>query len=561
MKTTNRTKYVWDRDAWKYVPMVAGPRERLHDWVVDKIERVRRITLLQVVVFIALVLRVVQLGKGAFWYDEGVTIVFARLPFDRMIQATAGDVHPPLYYILIWLIARVGIPLSEWVARFPSMGFSLIGVWLTWKLVNHRTVRLTKVGRLVVIAWVVISPLQLHYAQEARMYSLFQIEVLAGILAVLERRKIVLSAILLTMLYTHNYAVFYIPTMAVVAYIWEYGKYLGTLKPIWIAGGIGIKLSMKGYIKNWLAWFIIPVLLWVPWFIVLAGQMGTVSGGYWIQPVKPASVLFVLYQMLFAYSMPPTFQGLGVLLTCGVLLYTGFRVYKDRPPEWLAFVVLSFLPLVLSVIVSVVWKPVLLFRGLIGTAVPLTILVVKAVESIKVPYKKVYAYALIGTTLIAGVIGHYKFNAVNKGETTTWVHGVVSRMEKGDVILALNDNGIIAMKTYAPGVPVYKLVGCGEEPLGGLSEQTRQAIGVEERAVGELIPEVPGIPNAGPSIPLQKYVRIYFISTIAPVSPQCEIDQANAIISREGVVLLESLSNTEYAQAGVYLIPPVGEIY
>jgi len=557
----NRIKHVWDRDARKYVPMVAGPRERLHDWVVDKIERVKRITLFQAVIFIALVFRMVQLGKGAFWYDEGVTIVFARLPFDRMVQATAGDVHPPVYYILIWLLARTGIPLTEWVARLPSMGFSLVGVYLTWKLVNHESVQLSKVGRIIVITWVVISPLQLHYAQEARMYSLLQVEVLAGILAVLDRRKAILSAILLIMLYTHNYAVFYVPTLAVVCLIRNYGAYLGTLKPIWIADGIGIKLTLQSFIKKWLLWFVIPVLLWVPWFIVLAGQMGTVSGGYWIQPVKPGSVLFVLYQMLFAYSMPPTFQGLGVLLTCGVLIYTGFRVYMDRPPKWLMFTVLAFLTLVLSVIVSVVWKPVLLFRGLIGTAVPLTILVVKAMESIKVPYKKVYAYSLIGITLVAGVAGHYKFNAVNKGETTTWVHDVVSRIEKGDVILALNDNGIIAMKTYAPGVPVYKLVGCGEEPLGGLSGQTRQAIGVEERAIGELIPEVPGIPNAGPSIPLQKYVRIYFISTIAPVSPQCEIDQANAIINRDGVVLLESLSNTEYAQAGVYMIPPVGEIY
>ena len=534
----------------EYFPVVAGPRERLQslwEWLQNIFNivksRINKITRVQALMFIAFVLRLFQLGKGAYWYDEGVSIVFARLPWSNMIQATAGDVHPPGYYVILWLLARTGIPLTESVARFPSLLFSMGAVYMTWKLVNRAELNLTPMGKYFIIGWVIISPLQLHYAQETRMYSMLQLEVLLGIWFIVERRRALLSLVMASMLYTQNYAVFYLPTFALTALVTDY---------VYV---FDIKTSIMLFVKKWAGWFVAPVLLWVPWFIVLMGQMGTVSEGYWIQPVKLPSIIFALYQMLFAYSMPPTFQGLGVMLTCGVLIYTAWRIYNDQPHYWLPLVILAFGPFALSVFVSWIWKPVLLFRGLIGTAIPLTILVVKAIEGISYKYKQIYAYTLIGVTLLAGLYGHYAYNAENKGTTTTWVHEVVESMENGDVVLSLNDNGIIAMKTYAPGIPLFKLEGCGAEPLGSLSPATRTAIGIEERSIDQLIPG-----NAGIWEPLQVYNRIYFISTIAPVSPACEIAVANEIISGGNVTLIQELANDEYAQAGIYLIT-TGEIY
>lgn len=544
-----KIKHVWDPTAKAFLPKIPTQKERLKNVWKKSVERIQKLTKIQTTIIIAFILRLYQLGKGAFWYDEGVTVVLSRLPWDKMIQATAGDVHPPGYYIIIWLLARTGIPLTEGIARLPSLIFSLIGIYLTWKLVDRPEISLSNVGKYIIIAWIIISPLQLHYAQESRMYSLLQVEVLAGILFILDRRKLLFSLILIAMLYTHNYAVFYIPTFAVVALINEYGDYLLTFKPLSYNNWYGPKRTAIMYAKKWLPWFIIPVIAWVPWAIILFEQMGTVAGGYWIQPVKLPAIIFVLYQMMFAYSMPPTFQGLGVLLTMGILIYTAWRIYRDRPRGWLMLSMLSFGPLLLSVFVSIVWKPVLLFRGLIGTAVPLSILVVTAIEGIRVPYKRIYAYFLIGATLGAGLYGHYTYNAENKGTTTTWVHNIVEQAENGDAIVALNDNGVIAMKTYAPGVPMYKLIGCGEEPLGSLSAKTRKAIGVEERRIEQLLPL-----SAGNDEPLQVYTRIYFISTVSPISPECEVEVANDIISWDNVRLIHELANSEFTQAGVYLI-------
>lgn len=540
-----KIKHVWDQDQKEFIPVKykVNPLVRLRAWVdnIGSWPEVRKFAA------VALILRLFQLGKAAYWYDEGVTAVLSRLPWPQMIAATAGDVHPPAYYIIIWLLARTGIPITEFTARGPSMILSVIAIYLTWLLAEK--LELSRLAKYAVVTWVIISPLQLHYAQEARMYALLQVEVLTAFLLLLNKNKVLLSVTMAAILYTHNYAVFYLPTLALAALVSNYWNLLLTYKPLNKWFYYGIKVSIELFIKDWLVWFIAPVLLWVPWFLVLLGQMDTVSAGYWIQPVTIPAAVFVLYQMLFAYSMPPVFQGLGVLLTMGALLYTGWRLYRDRPKNYQVLLVMAATPLLLSLLLSIIWRPVLLFRGLIGTAVPLIILVVIAIEGIKVPYKKVYAGSLILVTLLAGLYGHYTYNPENKGQTTTWVHSIEDQFKNGDVILSLNDNGVIAVMTYGADLPMYKLTNCGQESLGSLSKTTRKALGVEERTIDQLLPGVA-------LDALQIYTRVWYISTVSPVSPPCELAAANAIIAMPTARLIESLHDDEYTQAGVYLITP-----
>lgn len=539
-----RIKHVWDPAINEFVPERTRPRRIIKLW-----EWFKSWSTINKLAALAAVLRIYHLGAGSFWYDEGVSVVFARLPWPRMIAATAADVHPPGYYIILWLLARTGIPLTEITARIPSMIFSVLVVYLAAALAKK--FELNQRGQFVLMVWVLISPLQLHYAQEARMYSLLQLEILAAIYFVLDRRRAFLSFVMVGIVYTHNYGLFYLPAMAIIALQREIKQSPQT---------ININ-NLYALFKPWIIWFIIPVLAWLPWLLVLLNQMGTISGGYWIQPVTLPAIIFVIYQLLFAYSMPPTFQGLGVMLSCGVILYTAWRIYKDRPSYWPELTALVVTPLALAVILSIIWRPLLLFRGLIGTSIPLLILVIKAIEGIKVPYKVIYAYTLIGFTLLAGTVGHYTFNAANKGLTKTWVHEIKQEYRQGDVILALNDNGIIALMTYAPELPLYKMTGCGADPLGSLSQGTRAALEVKESEPDLLIGkgiyyDIPDDVGYSSYSMDTEYNRIWFVSTIAPISPKCEIDTAAKLINSQdyNAELIKELAATEYAQAGIYLI-------
>lgn len=463
---------------------------------------------------IAAVLRVYQLGAAGYWYDEGFTVTLSRMPIMQMIDATAGDVHPPFFYILSWLTARIST--AEWVMRFPSAIFSLLAVYLTWKLV--KVFELTRWAQIAVVSWVVIAPIQMHYAQEVRMYALLQLEVLLLIFLLFKREWVWFSVVALLTLYTHNYALFYLPTLAVIALVKN-------------------TRDWKGPITYPIA-FLVPGVLWLPWAFVILNQMQTIgSTGYWIQPPTVASIFFTFYQLLFAYSMPLIFQGIAVIVMVCMLFITGYKFIQSPPENWFYLVLLVLMPMALSLAGSMVWESVFLFRGFIGCSVPLVILMVMGIEQIRTKYKRIYLYAVIASVLVAGTTGHYLYNVSNKGDTVDWISRITDQWQEGDAILSLNDNGVIAVNTYAPGYPYFKVPSCGQDALGSLSPHTRQAIGAVEKDIAEIDAD-----------------RIWYISTIAPVSPLCEEQETKRIIEDYDAVLVEKLADSEYREAGVYLI-------
>jgi len=464
---------------------------------------------------VSAVLRFTQIAAAPFWYDEGISTLFSRLPLSDMIKATAGDVHPPGYYLITWCIDKVGLPTNELTMRLPSVLMSLVSIYLVWKLAQR--FELTKGARIAAVAWVAFSPLQLHYAQEARMYALLQLEVLSLLILLLDRRWLWFGVMATAMMYTHNYAVFYLPTLGLIAMLRDWGRWKRTL--------------------YWLPAFIVPVMLWLPWMITLLGQMQTVAGGYWIQAPTVGSVLFILYQLLFAYSMPQFVQGLAVMVTGGLITFSLWKIIRAKPEGHQTLLIMAFLPLVMAIIASFVWKPLLLFRGLIGSSAPLVLLILMGMGQIKVHYKQVYAAIMVAFVVIAGTVGHFRYNAVNKGRAKEWVSEVAGDYQPGDAVLALNDNGVVAISVYQPTLELYKVPSCGEESLGSLSPATREDMGVVEKQIKDLDNE-----------------RIWFISTIAPVSTQCELETSRNIIEQYDAELYKSLEKSEYVNAGVYLI-------
>lgn len=128
------------------------------------------------VVLLAMALRLFRLGAGSIWYDESVSIYLARLSLPDLIAHTAGDIHPPLYYVLLhgWLRLAGG---SAFAAAFLSLfcGVLLVpAVYLTARrLLGSRTA-------LLAAFLVALSPFNLWYAQEIRMYT---VGALLGILS------------------------------------------------------------------------------------------------------------------------------------------------------------------------------------------------------------------------------------------------------------------------------------------------------------------------------------------------------------------------------------------
>ena len=74
--------------------------------------------LVGLIALITLVVRWYRIGAESIWLDEATSIYLAKMPIAEMIRWTAADIHPPLYYILLHLVLRLGD--SETIVRALS---------------------------------------------------------------------------------------------------------------------------------------------------------------------------------------------------------------------------------------------------------------------------------------------------------------------------------------------------------------------------------------------------------------------------------------------------------
>jgi len=120
------------------------------------------------ILLLAFALRLYRLGYQSIWYDEGVSIHLAQKSLAALTAHTAGDIHPPLYYYLLhfWIKAAGS---SEFAVAFLSLSFDLLLVPLVYCIGRH--LYNPMVGSLAALL-VAISPYNLWYSQEMRMYTL-----------------------------------------------------------------------------------------------------------------------------------------------------------------------------------------------------------------------------------------------------------------------------------------------------------------------------------------------------------------------------------------------------
>ena len=129
---------------------------------------------LLLILLLAAGLRFYRLDGQSFWADEGNSVVLAQRSADAILQASAADIHPPAYYLLLKLWGQVW-GLRETGARSLSavLGVAVVwGLYLTGGLIKNK-----RTGLLAALL-AAINPFLIYYSQEARMYQLLA---LAGV--------------------------------------------------------------------------------------------------------------------------------------------------------------------------------------------------------------------------------------------------------------------------------------------------------------------------------------------------------------------------------------------
>lgn len=118
-----------------------------------------------------LLLRSLRLTWQPLWWDEGYSVFFATEPLAAMLDLTARDIHPPLYYALLHVWLALWGNADPLTLRLLSVAIGGTTLPLFWLLA--RTLYPTRPGvPLIALLLLVINPMHIFYSQEVRMYGL-----------------------------------------------------------------------------------------------------------------------------------------------------------------------------------------------------------------------------------------------------------------------------------------------------------------------------------------------------------------------------------------------------
>lgn len=308
------------------------------------------------ILFVALLVRLIGIASRPIWYDEAFSILFAEKGLGQMLYGTlaptgtgSADIHPLGYYTLLWGWMKV-FGESLIATRMLSVLAGLVTVYLVHQISKELFDSKTAETAMLISALV---PFQVHYSQEIRMYAFLALWLLLATFSYLHGSKtgnwrwwllFVISSALAQ--YTHNLAAFFLIPLAVTPLRKRDWR---TFRFILISG-------------------LIAILLYLPWLIQLPSQFAKVDQAYWV--TKPGvSDIFTLLLVFTANTPLPDTWVLPALIIAILVIAIGtmqtFRkiIGVDKTNGlWVLY--LSFAPPVLLFLFSQ-WIPVYIERALL----------------------------------------------------------------------------------------------------------------------------------------------------------------------------------------------------
>jgi uncharacterized membrane protein len=467
-------------------------------------------------------LRLAWFWTQPLWYDENFTLAVTRLPLADMLTAIRGDVHPPLFYLLIRPLALLDLPV--WFLRLPSVITGIASLPVAWvvfgKLASDR------VRKVAFIIFCLGASGNIFYAQEARMYALLTLLLLSASWALLARRWIWLCVFATALLYTQNYALLYVPSL------WLSGLAFDrrTWKPLTLA------LGLAG-------------LAYLPWLPVLLEQQSNLAGGYWIPPFTPGVALFDLYRSIIqkgAFRM----DLFGMVIVYGWIAYAvAWYLLRDKGGGLIA-ALLGFGPWLLAILGSLILgTSIMHYRSLVPCApfiilwlsrplvAPIRRLGDPELTRLRTPVTLLLLIPMLTVSSARFTLPWLILRAGDSGMLASLAASIDTQLLPGDVVYHVGDGSWIDMINYTnhPG-DYYKMPLCG--PVrGALSQTTRGGLGVQ-------------------ILPLEQieWRRAWIITAVNPMTPDCEQEKIARWL--KGYKPIMCINNDIIKQDCVYLVTP-----
>lgn len=305
-------------------------------------------------------------GRG-IWVDEAFTLAMIRHNYVDMVNLTAADVHPPLYYILLkawsdfWKLFFDGSIITVFTKIF-SLFPSIILLIIAMKKIRKQW------GRYVASAWI-LSSVAVSYlisnGVEIRMYSWALLFVTLSLLfmndIVETNKKTAWCAFVLSSLaaaYTHYYACIAVAVVYGMLLIWAIWKKRTILVP-------------------WLIASIATVIGYLPWLFVFLKQAQNVSDNYWINGITTRTLVSYL-----AYLFDNNFVLILVAILVGMVI--GKKQLEDYTMYYgITAICVPLGVVIVGVVASVLIRPVFVIRYVIPAVACLWFGIVLLIDKLK----------------------------------------------------------------------------------------------------------------------------------------------------------------------------------
>ncbi len=417
--------------------------------------KLRLLTLAGLLVGFAL--RLYRLGAESLWYDETVSVALAQKNIPALLRHTAGDIHPPGYYLLLHFWQALTHPTPafglEFLYAWPSLCCGLLIVALVMALGR----KLYTPQLAVVALWLAaINPYHIWYSQEVRMYTLGALLGLLCLWALLQWWQGATGM-------AQRYGWLFIYVIAAAAGLYTLYYFLFTLVTL---NGIALLLwarhRRQGRLRllvQWIAAQLAVILLWAPWLPVFWRQATDPPVPPWRTPWATGAQLIASLAesssaLISGQSAPNALTWYWLLPFLAILLIANYHYAKLNHPSPTYTILAAYVLVPIGLIYAITdWlTPLYHVRYLFTYAPPLLILLAAAILALHKRQRNLGRVIVIGLLLLNGW-SLYRFwftPAFQSDDHRAAVAQIAQAWRPGDAILVNAGWVYTALTTYWP---------------------------------------------------------------------------------------------------------------
>ncbi|MEM2989716.1 MAG: glycosyltransferase family 39 protein [Halobacteria archaeon] len=432
-----------------------------------------------IILLLAYGLRLTGLTSESLWIDEGYSLALATHNIYEILQGTAADQHPPLYYLLLhlWLLVVKG-KNSVFLLRYFSVLTGILSVAsiaaLGRSLLNRR-------AGFIAALLVSCSPMHIWYSQEARMYILllFLTTISAhGLWRLLLNRKgwslFFINSFL--SLYTHYFSVIFLLFANTVALIRQ------------------VIAPNTKFLERWLIIQIMLFLGFGPW-LPIAIYQARYHQMKWIGPPTIERIGSTLFWMMLGDSQPQQNKllsagGLALLIIAiAWLICRAFTISYQVPLNYLFLLLWFVIPFGIVIIVSLEY-PIFQPKQFLMLLSPLILLLSSALTNLPRTFKLLIVM-ILGFFIISSLFSLYNTNTKHGWrEVASYIEG---NYRPGDLLYLNPAAGMLPLDVYLhmeipyegypPGYDVIKGGWVGETVTADIANQIMKALSTKYKRI------------------------------------------------------------------------------